>query len=758
MCTLNRFKRLCLAVLLPLLAPAFAVAQSLTPTTSSRSWNTYVPSVIPSTYATIIANGGTRFPNSESIGGDSFNNLVYTLEMPFAFRFMDEEYAVGHPLLVSTSGYLSFNNSQMGSPNGTSWQFSGITTFDMLGTFGGTPAANTLIMPYAANLATSLPSGDGGVYWAVTGTSPNRVLTIEWRGQLNFQFASDGSIGNFQARLFEKTGTIEYHYGESSITAGWLDFTPLVGLKKRGEDLFYNDWSGLPTGHDFRQPREEDRYYLFNNPRYGQGDSVAITGMRVGDFGGNGMLEFVPFFGNPVGDPTGSPYGFHYEFPTDANGNRIGYRLSPVTDDVRTDTVVVLPSRPMNAYQPGSEITVRATFTNQGRNTRQNVPVQVDYYRDGVLVHSSEATVFGGRGTEQFGSETITFERPIGRPFTDTNGVLEARVYPKFDIDQDPTNDTARATFYISAQRDVMPLAILEPHSNTAPLFQKYPIGVVLPVEVRYLNIGLQQQRNVTVGIVIVDASGAVVHRDSTTFSGTWDPLTTRDWLFRTWTPTRTGAYAVRAWSSLPGDEYIPNDSLPRRPGYGKNFEVRHEVEVAALAADRSTHSPMRAASYPIGKPVRVAASFGNTGASDATNIPVRLRITAPNGTIVYDRTALVLDITSDNGRAVQRFAADFTPQVAGTYCVSAFSEYAQEPIRSNDTARWCFTVKPALAGTIRVGMGERFKSLEEARDSLFYYGVAGPVTFELTNDRYVVEKREKTTPALDFRGRIVGV
>ena len=126
-------------------------------------------------------------------------------------------------------------------------------------------------------------------------------------------------------------------------------------------------------------------------------------------------------------------------------------------------------------------------------------------------------------------------------------------------------------------------------------------------------------------------------------------------------------------------------------------------------------------------------------------------------GNIVYDRTVTMLQITGDGGRS-HSVLPGFIPQAAGTYCVTACSNYAQEPVRSNDTVRWCFNVKPALSGTIRVGFGERYRTIQEARDSLFYYGVGGPLTFELVDDSYTIAQTEATTPALDFRGRVVGL
>jgi hypothetical protein len=339
----------------------------------------------------------------------------------------------------------------------------------------------------------------------------------------------------------------------------------------------------------------------------------------------------------------------------------------------------------------------------------------------------------------------------LSSPWLDTTGVFEARVFPKLSSDQDAPNDTFKVTFYISRDNDMMPYAILQPLSNTPPLGQKYPVGVGVPIEIRYMNIGLRPQRDVDVGIIITNSSGTVLHTDQTTLMGVWNAISFKDVIFPNWTPTQPGTYYVRAWTSLPGDQNPLNDTLPQPPNVGKPFDVRYEIEISAADVAGSGNSPVSNGFYPIGKPIPVLVTFANSGVSDATNVPVRARIVAPNGQVVYDRTATVLDIRGDFGRTTQAFAP-FIPQTAGTYCVTAFSEYQQEPIRSNDTVRWCFSVKPALSGVIRVGFGERFRTITEARDSLFFFGVSGPVTFELTDDSYTIQTNEKNMPALDRR------
>ena len=58
-----------------------------------------------------------------------------------------------------------------------------------------------------------------GVYYEVSGTAPNRVLTVEWRTQLNstgtyyWYNCANGPLLRYKARLYEGSNRIEFHYG-----------------------------------------------------------------------------------------------------------------------------------------------------------------------------------------------------------------------------------------------------------------------------------------------------------------------------------------------------------------------------------------------------------------------------------------------------------------------------------------------------------------------------------------------------------------
>ncbi|MCL2039196.1 MAG: T9SS type A sorting domain-containing protein [Bacteroidetes bacterium] len=82
-------------------------------------------------------------------------------------------------------------------------------------------------------------------------------------------------------------------------------------------------------------------------------------------------------------------------------------------------------------------------------------------------------------------------------------------------------------------------------------------------------------------------------------------------------------------------------------------------------------------------------------------------------------------------------------------------------PGTCRDSVTFNFTVIDGLIGNYNVGVGQHFRTINETIDSLHFRGVAGPVTFVLTDEVY--NERAWTSvmrdaPALDFRSKIPGV
>ena len=117
------------------------------------------------------------------------------------------------------------------------------TAFDNSTGFNSTTNAPK-IAPYFDDLWTGT---NGKVHYKVTGSAPNRKLTIEW---LNEQIPRVGSgntgAGTFQAWLFETTGVIEFVYG-SGVALNSANGGYSIGLQSGAATNFASVTSTGPT-------------------------------------------------------------------------------------------------------------------------------------------------------------------------------------------------------------------------------------------------------------------------------------------------------------------------------------------------------------------------------------------------------------------------------------------------------------------------------------------------------------------------------
>ena len=223
---------------------------------------------------------------------------------------------------------------------------------------------NKVIFAYACNLQMSGVS-NGGIYYQTTGSAPNRVLTVEWRASSVY----GSGTGNFQIKLFEATGNIEWFYGPSTINEGSLTqynlWVAWIGIKNYGEPYEYITSS---PGPDTRGPAS-NRAMWFTNPQLAP-DTVAVTGIRYYTYG-------PPYYYAEYEQivPGSSPAMYHSTFPT-VGGEQIGFKASPVLDDVASDSLWFSPTRPADAYGVNATVQVSTRFQNIGAQRRQNVPVR----------------------------------------------------------------------------------------------------------------------------------------------------------------------------------------------------------------------------------------------------------------------------------------------------------------------------------------------------------------------------------------------
>jgi hypothetical protein len=180
----------------------------------SRSVTNYATARSTGITYTSIISGGTSFTwrNGGSNTNDNRSDLT---NIGFDFWFMGERFTQFN---VSTNGFLDLNqyDDATGAPLDSYDDDNEKFNYQQL-TFA--PLYDNLTVPSGGTLG-------GNIKYAVSGTFPNRVLTVEW---LNMQVPSNTSPSlNFQVKLHEGTGVIEYVYG--TMTAGSASYSYTVGI------------------------------------------------------------------------------------------------------------------------------------------------------------------------------------------------------------------------------------------------------------------------------------------------------------------------------------------------------------------------------------------------------------------------------------------------------------------------------------------------------------------------------------------------
>lgn len=553
----------------------------------------------------------------------------------------------------------------------------------------------TGIYPILTGLWDDLRTNNNGGYirYKTEGSPGSRVLTVEW----NTTYWSDPASGPWiwQIRLYETTGVVEIVY------------------------------VSMPSNYS----------------------TTATIGMATS---ASNLISVTP--GSPATtSTTTSNNSINLNVTPIQEGTM--YRFRRVLDDVATTDVSFSGSNDANGFPKNSAVTVNASFTNLGAVPKNSVPVRFDvYYNGSNKVYTSETgSVSPGN---RFGVANYTFN-PIPGSVNNRAGLYQVRVYASAPVDEERRNDTIKIPYFVLGLDDITPLAILSPFQNEPPLYSKYPVSYGVPIEVRFLNVGTRDQRDVPVRYRILNGN-TEVYSAPAIIPGLFASTSFRDINLPDWTPTQPGTYCLQVIAELENDEDRSNDTIPRDGSYC--FTTAFEVDLAAIGGGVTEQT----GSYPVGRPIVMEGILENSGLNDATNAAATMTVFDPMGNRVYIETVSVLDIPNDGGRVAQRFP-NFVPPITsgpGRYTVGLKVTHPSDPVGSNDSTTFYFNVLRPLQGEILVGFGERFNTIQEARDSLVYLGVAGPVDFVLVDDSYVVKPAKEDdldVPALDFRGDIIG-
>jgi hypothetical protein len=185
-----------------------------------------VVTTLPAGFTSIVGKVGTN-----TIYQLASSSTVYYIEMavakpsiplPFDFQYDGITYSANSPLYVGF-GYVGLSSF-------TNYYYNIITQSSP---YPSGSYANAICpwtgLQVAYNSGANFPStNNGGIYYAVSGVAPNRVLTIEW-DKFGAYSASNYGTSSYQLLLYEGTGMIEFKY-DKSVNYQYSSYFQSIGL------------------------------------------------------------------------------------------------------------------------------------------------------------------------------------------------------------------------------------------------------------------------------------------------------------------------------------------------------------------------------------------------------------------------------------------------------------------------------------------------------------------------------------------------
>ncbi len=134
---------------------------------------------------------------------------------PFAFTYDNISYPEGTTIGITSNGFMVWGSDADPVP-----------TFDP---YAWADGVSNAIMPFNTDMWEIF------VYSEVTGTAPNRVLTIQWDG---YDFPQSDPFNSFQVKLYETSNAIEFLYASYNLSdavipdlGGQDPYYPIIGLQ-----------------------------------------------------------------------------------------------------------------------------------------------------------------------------------------------------------------------------------------------------------------------------------------------------------------------------------------------------------------------------------------------------------------------------------------------------------------------------------------------------------------------------------------------
>lgn len=262
-----------------------------------------------------IVSSGTPLSSWRYVGGFSQDdNRSNATNIGFDFWYNGVRYT---QFSVSTNGYMDFSNSTAdGGPT------TGVFGYDNT-RFTNTGGHTAIALAPMYDDMTTQGGGDplgNSIKYELTGTAPNRVLTVEWINMAVYLNTTPDL--NFQVKLYETTGVIEFIYG--TMTPGTATWSYSCGIN-----------AATMTGPTAAQllTQQTANTATFSNTAQNGLATIPATDSK---------LTFTPLTpANPTGNVTFSAITASSMTLTfgDFATNEVGYAIYRSTDDVTYDFI-----------------------------------------------------------------------------------------------------------------------------------------------------------------------------------------------------------------------------------------------------------------------------------------------------------------------------------------------------------------------------------------------------------------------------------
>ncbi len=198
---------------------------------ASFNYNTTTGS-LGTTYSWIDCSSGTEITNSMwSTSGSysAYDDGYYNLNFPFSFKFYDDTYTTSDQLSICTNGFIRLDGQ-------ADDDYSSATGYDL------TSSATSLgqIVGLAIDDCVADNGSGSHVYYRTTGTSPNRVFTIEYH-HLEVDYGS-GNYANIEVSFYETSNKVVILFGTDDVSTTSSD----MGIHS-GVSGYYDYWGDVDS-------------------------------------------------------------------------------------------------------------------------------------------------------------------------------------------------------------------------------------------------------------------------------------------------------------------------------------------------------------------------------------------------------------------------------------------------------------------------------------------------------------------------------